>query len=52
VIEGGDVLPEVALVKLMWVLAHASDDEARSMMQKNLVHEKNESSFVRWRGVP
>ena len=52
VIEGGDMLPEVALVKLMWVLAHASGDEARAMMQKNLVHEKNESSFGMWRGVP
>jgi glutamyl-tRNA(Gln) amidotransferase subunit D len=52
VIEGGDMLPEVALVKLMWVLAHASGDEPRAMMQKDLVHEKNESSFVAWRGVP
>ena len=49
VIEGGDTLPEVALVKLMWVLAHApSPDEARTMMQNNLVHEKNECCLVAW----
>jgi glutamyl-tRNA(Gln) amidotransferase subunit D len=50
VIEGGDMLPEVALVKLMWVLAHASShDEVVDMMQKTLAFEKNQSSLVAWR---
>ena len=40
VIEGGDTLPEVALVKLMWVLAHESNQEkAAGMMQNNLKGE-------------
>jgi len=50
VIEGGDMLPEVALVKLMWVLAHASShDEAVDMMQRNLVFEKNQPTLITWR---
>jgi len=50
VIEGGDMLPEAALVKLMWVLAHASShDEAVDMMQKDLAFEKNQHSLVAWR---
>ena len=50
VIEGGDMLPEVALVKLMWVLANASSrDEAVDMMQKNLVFEINQPTLVAWR---
>ncbi|MDD1773556.1 MAG: Glu-tRNA(Gln) amidotransferase subunit GatD, partial [Methanomassiliicoccales archaeon] len=37
VIPGGDMLPETAYVKLMWVLAQAkSDDEVREMMRTDL----------------
>jgi glutamyl-tRNA(Gln) amidotransferase subunit D len=37
VIEGGDTLPEVALVKMMWVLANSPDRKAAAaMMQENL----------------
>lgn len=40
IIEGGSMLPEVALVKLMWVLANAEDkDDVRRLMQKNLKGE-------------
>jgi len=40
VIEGEDMLPEVALVKLMWVLAHEKDPDAiRKMMQTDLKGE-------------
>ena len=40
VIEGGDTLPEVALVKLMWVLANAPDRKtAAAMMQDCLKGE-------------
>lgn len=40
VIEGGDMLPEVALVKLMWVLANEPDKtKAAAMMQENLKGE-------------
>jgi glutamyl-tRNA(Gln) amidotransferase subunit D len=40
VIEGGDLLPEVALVKMMWVLANAPDKKtAAAMMQDNLKGE-------------
>ncbi|HJJ48241.1 MAG TPA: Glu-tRNA(Gln) amidotransferase subunit GatD [Methanocorpusculum sp.] len=39
VIEGGSMLPEVALVKLMWVLANAPEGEAAAYMQKNLKGE-------------
>ncbi|MGD0057325.1 MAG: Glu-tRNA(Gln) amidotransferase subunit GatD [Methanomassiliicoccales archaeon] len=43
VIPGGDMLPETAYVKLMWVLAQArSDDEVREMMQKDLRGELSE----------
>jgi glutamyl-tRNA(Gln) amidotransferase subunit D len=50
VIEGGDMLPEVALVKLMWVLAHASShDEAVDMMQRDLVFFFFLCSLVAWR---
>jgi glutamyl-tRNA(Gln) amidotransferase subunit D len=45
VIEGEDLLPEVALVKLMWVLANAPDTAAvRELMQKDLVGEINRRS--------
>jgi glutamyl-tRNA(Gln) amidotransferase subunit D len=37
VMEGEDMLPEVALVKLMWVLGQTEDeDEARALMGENL----------------
>ncbi|MCQ2376910.1 MAG: asparaginase domain-containing protein, partial [Methanocorpusculum sp.] len=40
IIEGGSMLPEVALVKLMWVLGNAKDsDEVRKLMQTNLKGE-------------
>ena len=40
IIEAGSMLPEVALVKLMWVLGNASDKaEIKSLMQKNLKGE-------------
>ncbi|HJJ35966.1 MAG TPA: Glu-tRNA(Gln) amidotransferase subunit GatD [Methanocorpusculum sp.] len=40
IIEAGSMLPEVALVKLMWVLGNASDPaEIRKLMQTNLKGE-------------
>jgi glutamyl-tRNA(Gln) amidotransferase subunit D len=40
VIEGGDMLPEVALAKLMWVLANEKDKiKAAALMQDNLKGE-------------
>ncbi len=40
VIEGGDMLPEVALVKMMWVLGNEKDPErARALMQTDLKGE-------------
>ncbi|MDD1695883.1 MAG: Glu-tRNA(Gln) amidotransferase subunit GatD [Methanoregula sp.] len=45
VIEGGDMLPEVALVKLMWVLANEKDPEkAVTLMQSDLKGEWNRRS--------
>jgi glutamyl-tRNA(Gln) amidotransferase subunit D len=45
VIEGGDLLPEAALVKLMWVLANAPDKKrAVTMMQDNLKGECSQRS--------
>ena len=45
VIEGGDMLPEVALVKLMWVLGNeSSPKKAAAMMQTDLVGESNRRS--------
>jgi len=42
VIEGGDMLPEVALVKLMWVLGNVKDTpEAAAMMKTDLKRELN-----------
>lgn len=37
-----DMLPEVAYVKLGWVLARAQDDEAKRMMLTNIAGEMNE----------
>lgn len=46
VIEGEDMLPEVALVKLMWVLGRRPDDEkVRTMMQSDLKGEINRRSY-------
>ncbi|MDD1729547.1 MAG: Glu-tRNA(Gln) amidotransferase subunit GatD [Methanospirillum sp.] len=46
VIEGEDMLPEVALVKLMWVLGNASSPEnAREMLTQNLVGEIDRRSL-------
>jgi glutamyl-tRNA(Gln) amidotransferase subunit D len=46
VIEGEDMLPEVALVKLMWVLPQARDHEAvAALMQRNLRGEIRERSL-------
>lgn len=40
VIEGEDMLPETALVKLMWVLGQTTDmKEVRALMHENLVGE-------------
>ncbi len=39
VIEAGSMLPEVALVKLMWVLANAEPKDVKRLMQKNLKGE-------------
>jgi glutamyl-tRNA(Gln) amidotransferase subunit D len=45
VIEGGDMLPEVALVKLMWVLGNVKDKtKAAVMMQTDLKGELNRRS--------
>ncbi|MBR1368061.1 glutamyl-tRNA amidotransferase [Methanocalculus chunghsingensis] len=45
VIEGEDMLPETALVKLMWVLGQTDEpDEIKRMMQANLKGEINRRS--------
>ncbi len=45
VIEGGDMLPEVALVKMMWVLGNERDPEkAAGQMQADLKGECNRRS--------
>jgi len=36
-VEGEDMLPEVALVKLMWALANTSDAEAAAKMMRRPV---------------
>ena len=47
VIEGGSMLPEVALVKLMWVLGNATrKEDIRRLMQTNL---KGELDHDQWR---
>jgi len=42
VIEGEDMLPEVALVKLMFLLGNYEIEEAKKYVRKNLVGEINE----------
>ena len=45
VIEGGDMLPEVALVKMMWVLGNEKDPEkAAALLQTDLKGECNRRS--------
>jgi len=45
IIEGEDMLPEVALVKLMWVLAQTKNSaEVRQLMQTNIAGELSERS--------
>ncbi|MET1123938.1 MAG: Glu-tRNA(Gln) amidotransferase subunit GatD [Archaeoglobaceae archaeon] len=39
VVEGEDMLPEVALVKLMWLLGNYDVEEARKLVKVNLVGE-------------
>ncbi len=47
----GDMLPETALVKLMWVLGQTSDlGEARNFMRQNIAHEYSDRTL--YRGVP
>jgi len=41
VIEGEDMLPEVAMIKLMWLLGNYDVEEAKSLVQRNLVGEIN-----------
>ncbi|RLB32597.1 MAG: Glu-tRNA(Gln) amidotransferase GatDE subunit D [Deltaproteobacteria bacterium] len=41
IIEGEDMLPEVALVKLMWLLANYPPEEAKKLVKENLVGEIN-----------
>jgi glutamyl-tRNA(Gln) amidotransferase subunit D len=46
VIEGGDMLPEAALVKMMWVLGNEKDREkAKTLMQTDLKGECNRRSI-------
>jgi len=42
VIEGEDMLPEVALTKLMWLLGNYDLEEAKKLVKVNLVGEINE----------
>ncbi len=42
VIPGDDMLPEVAYVKLMWILGHTQDpDEVRALFAENLAGERD-----------
>jgi glutamyl-tRNA(Gln) amidotransferase subunit D len=46
VIEGGDMLPEVALVKLMWVLGNESDlERAKTLLMQDIRGECNRRSL-------
>lgn len=45
-IEGEDMLPEVAIVKLMWTLGQSSDiGKVRELMRKNIAGEITRSSY-------
>ncbi len=39
VIEGEDMLPEVALIKVMWLLGNYDLEEAKTLVKKNLIGE-------------
>ncbi len=41
VVEGEDILPEVALIKVMWLLGNFELDEAKRLVRENLVGEIN-----------
>jgi len=44
IIEGKDMLPETALVKLMWDLGQTTDmNEEQAIMQKNIAGEISET---------
>jgi glutamyl-tRNA(Gln) amidotransferase subunit D len=46
IIEGADMLPETALVKLMWVLGQTTDmSEVRRLLHKNIAGEIRERSL-------
>ena len=46
-IEGEDMLPEVALVKLMWALAQSSDiDKVKELMQTSIAGEISRSTCI------
>ncbi len=45
VIEGEDMLPEVALVKLMWLLGNYSTEEAKKLVNVNIAGEISERSL-------
>ena len=48
VIPGEDILPEVALVKLMWILAKTRDpEEARRMFLTNYAGEFTERTLIK-----
>ncbi len=44
VVEGEDMLPEVALIKVMWLLANYELEEAKKLVKVNLVGEINPTS--------
>lgn len=50
VVPLGDMLPETALVKMMWVLDHAKDvSEARELLTKNIANEiSNRTAYEVW----
>lgn len=48
IIEGEDMLPETALVKLMWVLGQTQDiDEVRRIMSTNIAGEITQSTTIK-----
>jgi len=47
VIEGGDMLPETALVKLMWALGATNDvEEVKKIIQTNIAGELSERTCI------
>jgi glutamyl-tRNA(Gln) amidotransferase subunit D len=46
-IEGEDMLPEMALVKLMWAVANAkSPEDIRTLMKKSIAGEISHSTPI------